>query len=214
LADLDTNEETEMMDCATFKSCKEPKSAKSASFKLSAKAPRQSMFAHDSPPVFYQQRQTSSCILSSLASALFYMGDVYAAEFIIQRKKLSLLAVKKGRMRFCHDVIVGHYRKKKEMRLNYRVHEWKKSMEFDIFRNVSNYPTVCALIDSSHGTGHCITVCNKWIFDSNFEWAFPLTQESLDYICKSEDDQGIKFGGVSHAIRAIPPKSVQTKFKI
>eukprot|EP00978_Attheya_sp_CCMP212_P040124 scaffold215654_cov39-Attheya_sp.AAC.1 len=50
LEDLDTNEETEITDCPTFKSCKTPKSAKSASFKLSAKAPRRSMFPHDSPP--------------------------------------------------------------------------------------------------------------------------------------------------------------------
>eukprot|EP00978_Attheya_sp_CCMP212_P022812 scaffold68740_cov63-Attheya_sp.AAC.1 len=35
LADLNTNEETEITDCPTFKSCKAPKSAKSASFKLS-----------------------------------------------------------------------------------------------------------------------------------------------------------------------------------
>jgi hypothetical protein len=70
------------------------------------------------------------------------------------------------------------------------------------------------LIDTSYGICHCITVCNKWIFDSNFECAFPLTQEALDFICKSEDHPDIKFLGVSHAIRTIPPKVVQTQYKI
>jgi hypothetical protein len=77
---------------------------------LSARAPRRSLIPEDSPPVFYQQRQTCSCILSSLASALYYMGDVYGSEFIIRRKHLSVLAVKEkgwGRMRFGHDVLMG-----------------------------------------------------------------------------------------------------------
>jgi hypothetical protein len=205
---------TQKVKAPKFKSWKAPRSS---SFKLSAKAPRQSLIPDDSPSVFYQQRQTSSCIMSSLASALYYMGHVYASEYIIRRKQLSLEAVKDkrwGRMRFCHDVMMGCYREKNEMRLNYKVEEWKNGMEFDIFRNVSQYPTVCALIDSSHGTGHCITVCNKWIFDSNFEWAFPLTQECLNYICKSDDDPDITFVGVAHALRAIPPKIVQTKYNI
>jgi hypothetical protein len=60
-------------------------------------------------------------------------------------------------------------------------------------------------------TGAVPTVCDKWIFDSNFEWAFPLTQECLNYICKSEDHPDIEFLGVSHAVRAIPPNVVKKK---
>ena len=39
------------------------------------------------PTLFYQQGNHNSCILSSLASALNYMGDIYASEYIIKRKQ-------------------------------------------------------------------------------------------------------------------------------
>jgi len=186
----------------TFQSSKMPQSS---AFKLSAKAPRKSLIPEDSPPVFYQQRETSSCVISSLASAMYYIGDTYGSEYIIRRKQSCLSIMGTGRINFCHNLLIGHYREKKEKRISYSVEEWKESMTFDIFQNVSPYPTVCAIIDSSQGIGHCITVCDKWIFDSNFEWAFPLTQECLNYICKSEDNPDIEFLGVSHAIRATPP---------
>jgi hypothetical protein len=184
----------------------------SSAFKLSAKAPRRSLIPEDSPPVFYQQRETSSCVISSLASAMYYMGDIYGSEYIIRRKYSCVSVIKgkgTGRMNFCHELLIGHYREKKEKRINYSVEEWKEYMTFDIFLNVSPYPTVCAIIDSaSQGIGHCITVCDKWIFDSNFEWAFPLTQECLNYICKSEDHPDIEFLGMSHAVCAIPPNMI------
>ena len=39
------------------------------------------------PTLFYQQGNHNSCILLSLASALHYMGDEYASEYIIRRKQ-------------------------------------------------------------------------------------------------------------------------------
>ena len=36
------------------------------------------------PTLFYQQGNHNLCILSSLASALYYMGDKYASEYIIR----------------------------------------------------------------------------------------------------------------------------------
>ena len=62
-------------------------------------------------------------------------------------------------------------------------------MPYDIFRNQSNYPTVFLLLDMWHWTNHCITVCSKLIFDSNFEVSFPLTQDFLNYTwCGNEND--------------------------
>ena len=43
-----------------------------------------------------------------------------------------------------------------------------------IFWDQSTYSTMCLLLDTCHRTDHCITVCGKWIFDSNFEVALPL----------------------------------------
>ena len=80
--------------------------------------------------------------------------------------------------------------------------------------NHSNYPIVCLLLDTAHRTDHFITVCGKWIFDSNLEFALPLTKASLNYICYGNDTDEITFVGVLHAIRAVPPIVVQIKLKI
>ena len=70
------------------------------------------------------------------------------------------------------------------------------------------------LLDTAHHTNHCITVSGKCIFDSNLESALPLTEASLNYICSSNDTDEIKFVGVLHAIRAVPPIVVQQRLKI
>ena len=51
-----------------------------------------------------------------------------------------------------------------------------------------------------HRTDHCIIVCGKWILDSNFEVAFPLTQDYLNYTRRVNDTDAIKFVGVLHSI--------------
>ena len=85
---------------------------------------------------------------------------------------------------------------------------------YDILQNHSNYPTVCLLLDTAHHTDHCITVCRKWIFDSNFKFALPLTKASLNYVCSGNDTDEITFVGVFHAIRAVSPVVVSGKLKI
>ena len=74
-------------------------------------------------------------------------------------------------------IFLWDIKKKNEKRLNYSIEEWHTSTLYNIFRNQSTYPTVCLLLDTWHRIDNCITVCGKWIFDSNFEVAFPLTQD-------------------------------------
>ena len=89
-----------------------------------------------------------------------------------------------------------------------------KKTTFDILQNHCNYPTVCLLLDTAHRTNHCITVCSKWIFDSNLGSALPLTKASSNYICSGNDTNETTFIGVLYAIRAVPPIVVQIIFKI
>ena len=44
----------------------------------------------DVPIIKYSQGMQHLCMISSLASALYYMGDVHASKYIIRRKQLSL----------------------------------------------------------------------------------------------------------------------------
>ena len=74
----------------------------------------------DGPTMKYSQGIQNSCIISSLASALYYMGDVHASEYIIRRKQLSLAFIcGKGRMQFCRDTLMGQHREKKEQKIHY-----------------------------------------------------------------------------------------------
>ena len=75
--------------------------------------------------------------------------------------------------------------------------------------NHSNYPTVCLLLDTAHRTDNCITICGKWIFDYNLEFALPLTKASFNFICSGKDTYDITFVVVMHAIGAVPPIVVQ-----
>ena len=81
-------------------------------------------------------------------------------------------------------------------------------------QNHSNYQTVCLLLDMAHWTDHCITVCGKWIFDSNLVFPLPLTKASLNYICSGNDTDEITFVRVLHGIREVPSIFVRRKLNI
>ena len=157
-----------------------------------------------------------SCIISSLASALYYIGDVHASEYVIRRKQLSLEFIhNKGRIQFLHNTLMGIIREKTEPKTHYQIQEWeKKTKTFDILQNHYYYPTLCLLLDTEQRTDHCINVCDKCIFDSNLEFALPLTKALLNYICSGNDTGKITCAGVLHAIREVPPIFVQRKLKI
>ena len=65
-----------------------------------------------------------------------------------------------------------------------------------------------------HRTVHCIAVCGKYIFDSKFEVAFPLTQDFLDYTCRGNDTDENKKNCVLHTIRAVPPEVFQRRLNM
>ena len=81
-------------------------------------------------------------------------------------------------------------------------------------QNHYNYPTVCLLLDTAHRTDNCITVCGKWIFDSNLGFVLPLTKAWLNYICSGNGTDKITWVGVLHGIRAVPPVVVQNRLNI
>ena len=112
-------------------------------------------------------------------------------------------------MHFCRDILMGHHRKKNRKKPNYRIEEWHTPTPYDILQNQSTYPNMCLLLDMWHSTGNCITVCGKWIFDSNLKVELPLTHVCLNYIYCGNDTYENKFIGVLHVIRAVPPEVFQ-----
>ena len=141
------------------------------------------------------------------------MGDAYESEYIIRRKKNVFwrFIIKVG----CNSSVIFLWdiTNKNKKRLNYRIEEWNTSTPYDICRNQSTYTNMCLLLDIWHRTDNCITVCGKWIFDSNLEVEFPLTQDYVNCICRGNDTDEIKFVGVLHTIREVPPEVFQRILK-
>ena len=63
---------------------------------------------------------------------------------------------------------------------------------------MDNQLVVASLRGSDGKEEHCVTIFDKWVFDSNFEYALPLSRESLDICCSSEDTND-KFVSVAEA---------------
>ena len=71
----------------------------------------------DVPTIKYSQGIQNSCIISSLASVFYYMGDVHASEYIIRRKQLSLGFIHdKVRMEFLRNILMGINREKQNQK--------------------------------------------------------------------------------------------------
>ena len=117
-------------------------------------------------------------------------------------------------MHFFCDIIMGNHKEKNEKRLNCHFEEWHTSTPYDIFWNQYTYPTVCLILDTWHRTDHCIRVSGKWIFDSNFEVEFLITQDCLNDTCRGNDTDEIIFVGVLHAIRSVPTEVVQRRLNM
>ena len=62
----------------------------------------------DGLTIKYSQGIQNSYIISSLASALYYMGDELASEYIIRCKQQYLDFIhSNGRMQLCRDYLMG-----------------------------------------------------------------------------------------------------------
>ena len=77
----------------------------------------------DGPTIKYSQGIQNSCIISSLASALYYMVDELESEYIIRRKQQSLAFIhSKGRMNSA--VILLWDNTEKITKIHYQIQEW------------------------------------------------------------------------------------------
>ena len=98
----------------------------------------------DAPTIKYSQGMQNSCIISSLASALYYMGDVHVSEYIIRRKQLSLEFIHdKGRMQFLHNTLMGINREKKEQKYIIKFRNGKKIQGHLIYCRINVIIQLC-----------------------------------------------------------------------
>ena len=152
-------------------------------------------FLPDAPKAKYYNDNTDTnkrrCVLDSTASGLYHIGFKSLAWHIN--------ATKSDRSKdWCAFTVFFNIIQKystKEQRKQIQITKVPKR-NWDILTEAPKYHLCLLGIQSSDGKmDHAICVVGKWIFDSNFEMALPLTTESLD-LCSSSEDRYAKFVSV------------------
>ena len=155
------------------------------------------------PPIQFPRNSKWTCLFSSFASALQFLGlSKTAAKLASEADKFSvdngegwnnwnaLLEIMKADCRWLVPVPLGRH--------------------FDILNNQSMYPAVAQLEAADGGVQHAITVVGKLIFDSNCARALPLSKESLDHCCSSDEKSG-SYQRVLHGYRFEEHKMTKKK---
>jgi len=112
------------------------------------------------------------CAYASMASALHYSGDTITA---IALKEY----VDKGDGNISSEQDLNNFKLALiSSRMYNTMTEHKRMKMADIKRGV----VISALLVGSDGSSnHRVAIYNDWIFDSNCDWAFPLTQDNLNW---------------------------------
>ena len=135
---------------------------------------------------YRQEEDQNTCLVYSFASALDHIGAKTSA-FVLYRKSGKIINRCDTVARFSVAV------KDSDKHFNFvRL----KLPSYNILDRVDNQLVVASLRGSDGKEEHCVTIFDKWVFDSNFEYALPLCRESLDLCCSSKEtnDQFVSVG--------------------
>ena len=110
------------------------------------------------PTLKFLQGDENSCIICSLASALYEFGDIYASNYVYQRLKDVKELQTINWMVYLSYLMSVHHRMKREWALKYQATIWK-SGKFDILKQYTEVLVTCHIQDKLGPTDHCITFC-------------------------------------------------------
>jgi hypothetical protein len=136
------------------------------------------------PRLRYLQETKNTCLFSSFASALYYLGLKESAEYMAAQRDKYASDAKDG---FDNWKVIGEVFRKTCPWLRPRHLHCKY---FNVLTDISEYPTVLNLESTDGNMEHAVTVVGKFIFDSNCMRALPLTMESLHYCCSTDNKAG------------------------
>jgi hypothetical protein len=150
------------------------------------------------PKLMYMQLGQGTCLFSSFASALYYCGLQETAKEMAEQARIWSMDATSSNWQGLLRVM--------ECSCHWLVPHRLKKATFNIFRDVSEYPTVLQLEATDGGTQHAVTVVGGLVFDSNCERALPLSLETLDYCCSTDEKAGF-YHGIYHGYRFIDQPS-------
>lgn len=150
-------------------------------------------------PLIYRVQSVgeSSCVFSSLISAMHYINDHQSRDLLMDKLPNSLsatcLAAEECINRESYAAVLLNKHGKYQS-LNMK--------NFNILSDHSIWPTLCILKGSDGSISHSITVVENFIFDSSVGRAMELTRQNLDWCCGS-DYQDVYFVCIEKAYRFI-----------
>jgi hypothetical protein len=135
----------------------------------------------NNPIVKYRQHGAYSCLFSSVASALYFLGLHKSALHMSECASEYLSDSYKGL-----DVWPALLREMKKCCKKLQARKIKSVITYNIFENISEYPRVLQLQDKDGNTQHAVTIVGNFIFDANCAQALDLTRDNLDYCCSTD----------------------------
>ena len=131
----------------------------------------------EAPAMRYQQGQRETCLYSSFASVLYYIGYKVCANMIQQKA----VGAREGGGVNSLKTLSNLVRHMAEIQfMNTRKTKPQFNWEIDLGTEMI---LVAVLQSEDGGVNHGVTIFGGYIFDSNEEQALPLCTEALDYCC-------------------------------
>ena len=147
----------------------------------------------NAPTIKYIQEGEDVCIGYSWASVLdYYTGATGCSRLIADISK-------KWKSEVVYSEIT-QYTNYVFRNTNYHFFEIEEYLPWE---TKSNYPTLLILIGEDGSTGHAVSTCGDWVFDSNLKKAQPISKDIFDWAV-STPEIACKCTGCNFALRLIP----------
>ena len=82
-------------------------------------------------------------------------------------------------------------------------HPDMNDLDFDVFQDKSDYPTLVVLKRSDNGINHAVGVVGDWVFETNCKRALKLSKATMDF-CVSTEETKSQCVGAHWAVCSIP----------
>ena len=145
-------------------------------------------FRDDAPTLkyFIQDESSRRCVLDSAASAFEFIG--------FKRIAWKLNCTKEDKtkeanpMGYVEELLSNGLTREERQSFKWLKLNNKRLKTWNTLISSQKYLlSIVGIRSSDNKTDHAICIVNNWIFDSNFEKALELKQESLDICCSSSD---------------------------
>lgn len=150
------------------------------------------------PIIKYKNNESGICAYASLASALHYLQYFELAEIIIDLSKQDYPDFDKyhgeGNLLQSLNIFILKNKKFNKFRKIYKNVKLNKKCTILDLSIKKDELCIINIIQSDNHQSHAICICNRYIFDSNADFALPFTKEGLDCCCGEKEE----FIGIVH----------------